>query len=124
MVWSKLKKRIEERIASELQLTVDLTVIRPNSGEEGRSKLRFRDKNEILWISEKDFSDSAPGWSEQLEEWLQSPIDLFYLRARDSDSESLEAFLLVIDRRLGKRKLQELRFEKDSPAERIVIRRL
>jgi hypothetical protein len=123
MAWSQLKAKIEERFAPSLakRVSVHLTSYRRAVSEGGRGWLLV-DQEEIPLASIQPFqAERTPG---QHDEWSLHDALADYLNLALEDAlkakEPVHRALALIDRRLGRRRFEELQLAN----EHILVQRM
>ncbi|MCO6430639.1 MAG: hypothetical protein J5J00_07235 [Deltaproteobacteria bacterium] len=132
MRWSQLKKRIEELFDPELSLSVFCTVQRGPSNSIGR--IWFKCSKEVVWdeprnvskrVSAGETNDDVSTMTSIMREYLALPREEIFTFNSPLDSWGLVEMLKAADRRIGKRRLTDLKANtKGRAALQLIIRRL
>ena len=130
MRFSQLKKLVEDLWVPELDLKLQCSSYRREGGPPlGRYWITFRGRT--LWqapsefremLEERTLDDAAPRVTSLLREYIDTPKEELMTKQFDDDEWELVDLLRAADRRVGKKRLEELAQRTTSSAVREVVK--
>jgi hypothetical protein len=129
--WSKLQKEIEQLFAEGLDLRVQCRAYRMASQRGSTDLPRYwvmLDKV-VIWDYPRDFGNLAKDYpylteigaiSDLIRDYIDTPIEQLLIKSFNDRWHLIEIFLAA-DRRIGRRKLEQLREQLNHPGARAVL---
>jgi len=129
--WSKLQKEIEQLFAKGVDLRIQCRAYRMASQRGATALPRYwiTHGKDIVWDYPREFGNLAEDYpyltdigaiSDLIREYIDTPVDQLLVKPFN-DRWHLTEIFLAADRRIGRRKLEQLRKQLNHPGARAVL---